>query len=74
MVVPSTAREWSDLLEPWQGFLITVGAGLVNAVLCWNGKITSSDFVLVTGSTVSVYLGTRAWAHAKVNAPSTTTG
>lgn len=68
---PAQISNWLEIWEPWQGFLITVGAGLVNAVLCWFGKITSADFVLVTSATVSVYLGSRAYAHAKVNAPTT---
>lgn len=62
---PETLKAWLDAAGGWQGFVITVGAGLVNAILVFFGKITSGDFVLVTGSTVSVFLGSHAWQNAK---------
>lgn len=67
--MPRDYRELLCALEPWQGFLITTGAGIINAILCATSCLSGGEFVAVTSSTVSVYLGARAWAHAKVNAP-----
>lgn len=70
MVMPTDWRDLLDSLEDWQGFIITVGAGLVNAILLATGRMTGDNFVAVTASTVSVFLGSRAWAQRGQNVQS----
>jgi hypothetical protein len=59
-MTPDGIRAWLAALGG-QRFLLTVGAGIVNTILVWNGKITSGDFVLVTGATVAVFIGAAAY-------------
>lgn len=61
-MTPQIVKEWIAALGGTR-FHLTVGAGLVNAILCWHGKLTSADFVLVTASTVSVYIAAAAYSH-----------
>lgn len=59
-MTPGEANAWLKALGGTR-FLLTVGAGIVNSILCWHGKITSGDFVLVTAATVATFIGAGAW-------------
>jgi len=37
-------------------FLMTLGAGAINAVLLWFGKLTDGGYVAITLGTVAVYI------------------
>lgn len=53
----------SDHMQAWGGrrFLVTVGAGLVDAVLLWAGKLSDGGYVTVTLATVAVYIGANTY-------------
>jgi putative Mn2+ efflux pump MntP len=38
-------------------FILTVGAGLVNTILLWFGKLSESGYVTLVLSTVAAYIG-----------------
>jgi hypothetical protein len=61
---PSRVAEWLEALGG-RRFLLVLGCGVVNAILVWFGKITSSDFVLVTSATVSVFIAGNAYQKTK---------
>jgi hypothetical protein len=50
-------------IEAWGGrrFLITLGAGIVDAVLVWHGKISGTDYVTLTIATVGAFIGANTW-------------
>jgi hypothetical protein len=46
-------------------FVLTVGAGLVHTLLLWFGKISGEQFVMLTTSTVAVYIGASTYQKTK---------
>lgn len=64
---PAEFKEWLDAIG--QGFIVVIGAGIVDAVLCWFGKITGSEFVMVTTATVGVWIGKAAYVRGKGSGP-----
>jgi hypothetical protein len=38
-------------------FILTVGAGLIDTLLLWFGKLSESGFVTLTLATVATYIG-----------------
>lgn len=37
-------------------FFLTLACGIVSTVLLWYGKLTSSDFVVLSGFTIGAYI------------------
>jgi hypothetical protein len=68
-VKPETLAAWRDALGG-RRFILTLGAGVVDAMLVWFGKITSADFVLVTSATVGPYIAAEAYLKARTAGPS----
>ena len=61
-----------DRFWTWVGgrrFLLTVGAGIVHTILLWAGKLSGEQFVMLTASTVAVYIGANTYQKSK-GAPS----
>jgi hypothetical protein len=57
-----------DTFWRWVGgrrFTLTVGAGLVHTILLWAGKLTGEQFVMLTMSTVAVYIGANTYQKSK---------
>lgn len=57
-----------DIFWRWVGgrrFTLTVGAGLVHTLLLWFGKISGEQFVMLTASTVAVYIGANTYQKSK---------
>lgn len=46
-------------------FLMTIGCGIVSAILLWCGKLTSSDYTTITIATVAVYIGGNTYQKTK---------
>jgi hypothetical protein len=46
-------------------FVLTVGAGLVHTLLLWAGKLSGEQFVMLTASTVAVYIGANTYQKSK---------
>lgn len=42
-------------------FLLTVGCGLVNAILLWFGKLDTGSYTAITLATVAVYIGANTY-------------
>jgi hypothetical protein len=63
-VSPVALRDWIGAAGG-RTFLLTVGCGMVNTILVWFTKITSADFVLVTGATVGAFIAANAYCHKK---------
>jgi hypothetical protein len=57
-----------ELFWKWVGgrrFALTVGAGVVHSLLLWFGKISGEQFVMLTASTVAVYIGANTYGKVK---------
>jgi hypothetical protein len=48
-------------------FFLTLGCGLVSTVLLWYGKLTSSDFVMLSGFTIGAYITGGTIENVKTN-------
>lgn len=68
-MTPERLAAWRDAFGG-KRFLLTLGAGLVDAILVWFGKITSGDFVLVTAATVGAFIAGESYHKAKTGAAS----
>jgi hypothetical protein len=64
MTASAQVRDWISALGG-RRFVLTVGAGLVHTILLWFGKITGDQFVLLTTSTVAVYIGASTYQKSK---------
>lgn len=46
-------------------FILTLGCGLVNAVLLWFGKLDAAAYATITLATVSVFIGGNVYQSIK---------
>lgn len=56
----------------WVGgrrFFLTVGAGIVHTALLWFGKLSGEQFVMLTMSTVAVYIGANTAGKVLIKKP-----
>lgn len=57
---PETVRAYLEALNGYERFLITAGAGAVDGILLWHGKLADASYVTLTLGTVGAYLAAAA--------------
>ena len=53
---PAYLKAWLDAIDGDEKFLMTLGAGIVNSFLLMMGVLDQSNYVILTTSTVGMYI------------------
>lgn len=67
-MTPTELTEWREAYGG-RRFLLTLGAGIVDTLLLWFGKLDATSYVTLTMGTVGVYIGAAVYEKVKNNVP-----
>lgn len=62
---PEYLKAWLDAIDGDERFLMTIGAGVVNTLLLVLGLLDQSNYVLLTTSTVGMYIAGKTYENVK---------
>lgn len=66
MNAPAYVKGWLDAIAGDEKFVMTVAAGLINAVLLIFHYIDQGTYAMLIGSTVAVYIGGKTYETVQV--------
>lgn len=62
---PGVIKSYLDAIAGDEKFLLTLGAGIIDAALLMLGFLDQGNYVILTMGTVGVYIGAKAYEEVK---------